>query len=134
MPYEGSDEFIVVPVLMNTTNFIIPCKPTNSKAIVTLHLYDMQTQNFIEMPKKKIKFDPTVGFQVDNFEFREYSALDCKVKLGKNEQFAGVTVYEICTKYLSIISIFLSFNLIQCFFFDLIFFFFFFFFFLLNLF
>ncbi len=107
MPYEGSDEIIVVPVFINTTNFIIPCKPTNSKAIVTLDLYDMQTQNFIQMPKQKIKFDPTVGFQVEKFEVKEYSALDCKVKLGKNEQFAGVTVYEICMKYLSIFSIFL---------------------------
>jgi len=96
VPYEGNDEIIIVPVLRNTSDIMIPCKPTNSKAIVTLQLYDTQTENFIEMPNNKIKFDPTVGFHISNFQFGSYSALDCKVKLGKKQQSAAVTVYELC--------------------------------------
>ncbi|CAG2174243.1 unnamed protein product, partial [Oppiella nova] len=99
VPIEGSDEFIIVPVLENSTSLEIPCKPTNSASVVTLHSYDSKIENFVQMSNDLLAYDPTLGFTVHNFPFKQYNALDCKVKSGLKEQYIGVTVHQISKFY-----------------------------------
>ncbi|CAG2113554.1 unnamed protein product, partial [Medioppia subpectinata] len=95
VPIDGSDEFIIVPALENSTHLAIPCRPTSSNLTVTLDSYDSKIENFVQMSNDLLSFDPTIGFTVHDFPFSQYNTLDCKVKSGLREQYIGVTVHQI---------------------------------------
>ena len=93
VPVDGIDESIVVTVYdNNSSDFLIPCKPTDSRAVVSLRMFDTQNDSYIKMPNIWMTFDPTIGFRVNKIKTQNYNNYECKVQLEDREQYSFVTI------------------------------------------
>ena len=96
VPYEGSSEFIFIAVFQSQPA-TIPCKPTNSRTLVTLwkvHTVSGEPQEIKPDSNLGITYDPKHGF---HFEYprwdAETSVLECKAKIDDLEATTQVSIH-----------------------------------------
>jgi hypothetical protein len=96
VPYEGNSDFMFIAVFQSQPA-TIPCKPTNSKAKVSL--WKVYTNSGRD---KEIEVNSTIGITYNpkkgfHFEYprwdSETSLLECRIKLGDSQQMAQINIH-----------------------------------------
>jgi hypothetical protein len=96
VPYEGYSKFMFIAVFQSQPA-TIPCKPTNSKAKVSLwkvHTNSGRDEEIQVNSTIGITYNPKKGFY---FEYprwdSETSLLECRIKLGDSQQIAQINIH-----------------------------------------
>lgn len=72
---------LVLFTFRNETSLIIPCRTSSPDAVVSLDVSSSSTEEV----KKKMKWDPKVGFKIPYGPYNQYNLLTCKTEVNGRE-------------------------------------------------
>jgi len=96
VPYEGNSDFVPISVFQSRPA-TIPCKPSDSKATVSLwkiHTNSGEPEQIVVDPNLGVTYNPKKGFHFENPRWdTETSLLECRVKLDDIEHVSKINIH-----------------------------------------